>query len=182
VAIDEAAFVRSFPGEVPALLTGWAHAAAARSDDSVPLLRKRIEQATPTERWEILTSFLREEVSAVLELDPASAPGLRQGFFSLGMDSLMALGLKNRLQARLGHRLPATFTFNYPTIEALAGYLMTEIAGADAREAAPSEPSPRGGEEADRATDLLERLSEDELASLLDTELGSILEGERSAG
>jgi hypothetical protein len=45
----------------------------------------------------------------------------------MGMDSLMALELKNRLQTSLGCSMPATLAFDYPSIEALADYLSKQL-------------------------------------------------------
>ena len=42
---------------------------------------------------------------------------------SLGLDSLMALELRNRLEATLDITLPAALVWAYPTISALAGAL-----------------------------------------------------------
>ena len=92
-----------------------------------------------------------------------------QGLFDMGMDSLMAVDLKTRLEAAVGHRLPSTLTFNYPTVTALAGYLADEVLGS--RPAADSPASPAAPTPADASRD---DLSEDELAALLAEKLGRI--------
>jgi myxalamid-type polyketide synthase MxaE and MxaD len=43
------------------------------------------------------------------------------------MDSLMSIELKGRLEASVGQILPATLLFNYPTVSALAEYLVTQV-------------------------------------------------------
>jgi acyl carrier protein len=42
---------------------------------------------------------------------------------SAGLDSLGAVELRNSLEARVGMPLPQTLVFDYPSVEALAGYL-----------------------------------------------------------
>ena len=51
---------------------------------------------------------------------------VKQGFFDLGMDSLRAVELRNRLQSGLACTLPATLTIKYPTIESLVEYLVND--------------------------------------------------------
>jgi acyl carrier protein len=87
------------------------------------------------------------------------APALEQGFFEMGLDSLMALEMKAHLGNSLGRNIPSTVVFQYPTIELLADYLLQDALPQ------PSEPV------APTASDELDGLSEDELLALLDDEV-----------
>ena len=51
----------------------------------------------------------------------------RQRLFDLGIDSLTAVELKNRLQSGLDILLGATLVFDYPTVEALVDHLLEEL-------------------------------------------------------
>lgn len=85
--------------------------------------------ALPDERKELLVDFVRAHVAKILRL-PATPPvGRRERLLDLGLDSLMAVELRNRLRTGLAleESLPATLVFDYPTIEAIAGYLAKEI-------------------------------------------------------
>ena len=77
----------------------------------------------PAERSDLLVQFVREEVARVCGLDAGSAPAPSLSLMDAGMDSLMAVELRNSLAAALGKDLPATAVFEYPTIETLAQYL-----------------------------------------------------------
>jgi natural product biosynthesis luciferase-like monooxygenase protein len=108
--------------------------------------------ADAADRLVKLTSWLRAGVAATLRLPDATAVSVTRGFFEMGMDSLMAIEVKNRMQAELGVSLRATVVFNYSNITELSAYLATLL------------PSPD-------AEDELDDLSAEELAGLLEDEL-----------
>ena len=45
-----------------------------------------------------------------------------------GLDSISAVELRNAVSAKFGVDLPATVTFDYPTLEALAGFISSRAA------------------------------------------------------
>jgi acyl carrier protein len=97
----------------------------------------------------------------------------RERLFDLGVDSLIALELKNRLQAVLGMPLSTTLLFDYPTIEALTDYLLGMLVPALAERQHAGAGAPV------RITDEVEDLSEEEAESMLLAQLEQ-LEGRLS--
>src|SRR5207253_9094877 len=85
-------------------------------------LRRQLQQAAPSQRRAILLDYLREQVSRVLGLEPSLRLEAQQPLMELGLDSLMAIELRNALAGALNLKLPATCLFDYPTIEALADH------------------------------------------------------------
>jgi acyl carrier protein len=63
----------------------------------------------------------------VLALEPDYPLDTRKPMNELGFDSLMAVELKNALDAGVGRKLPATLVFEHPTIDALAKHLLENV-------------------------------------------------------
>jgi acyl carrier protein len=72
---------------------------------------------------------VREQVGQVLRIDSTRIER-RAPFKSLGVDSLMSLEVRNRLETSLGFKLPATLLFTYSTVAVLAEYMLSEITSA----------------------------------------------------
>lgn len=129
------------------------------------------------ERRARLTAFLREQLAQVLGFANADKIHVRQRLFDLGLDSLMAVELKNRLEAALELAIAPTLMFDYPTVEALVdhldGELATKLAGAAEPQGSDSMiTTPRTlDDETAQLLAELDGLSDDELAALLSEEL-----------
>ena len=100
-------------------------------------LMSRLAETPAAEREALLVSFLQQELQAVLRLPTAPEPTV--GFFDLGMDSLMAVELRNRLNRAFADEyvVPNTVVFDYPDIARLANHLIEEL---DEVSTAPTPP------------------------------------------
>ena len=60
---------------------------------------------------DLLLNRIRQRVAWVLGLDPAEPLDPQEPLMDLGVDSLVAIELRNLLSSDLGQQLPATITF-----------------------------------------------------------------------
>jgi SAM-dependent methyltransferase/NAD(P)-dependent dehydrogenase (short-subunit alcohol dehydrogenase family)/acyl carrier protein len=120
-------------------------AAPPATDDAAP----QTSGAALVERWcaapaemrrDVLLAFVGDEVAAVLGLDRREPVPLETGLFELGMDSLMSVELRRRLEHGVGQQLPSTLTFNYPNVNALATFIDRQLQSS-LREPAPVAPT-----------------------------------------
>jgi myxalamid-type polyketide synthase MxaE and MxaD len=109
-------------------------------------------------------------VASVLGREDPQALDLGRGFFRMGMDSLMTVELRRRLEVALARSLPATIAFEYPTITAMTAFICEQVLDA----AAPAAALAAIGAAPELAS-ALDGQSAEEIASLLDDELGRIL-------
>jgi polyketide synthase 12/myxalamid-type polyketide synthase MxaB len=154
-AATAAAAARPAPAEPPD-----TRAAAA----STPL-RRELASTPANARRRLLLGHVRERALHVLGLSPDDPLDAEQPLNELGLDSLMAVELRNVLGADLGleRRLPATLVFDYPTLDALAGRLaeLADVSEGNGANGAPAEALVPG----------LAEMSEAEAEALLEAEL-----------
>ena len=107
----------------------WRELAAtdSKAPSAPPSLVAQWRAAPAGERRGQLVAHLRGAVAAVLGWSSPQQVGPRQRLFDLGMDSLTSVELRHRLERELGCPLPVTTAFDYPTVEALAGYLAEQL-------------------------------------------------------
>ncbi len=136
------------------------------------LLVADLEAAPVSDRPAMLTAYLQSEVGKVLGFQTSQLPNPEQGFLDMGMDSLMAIDLKNRLDKSLGTTLPSTITFECPTIVDLVKYLGREVLGWDST---ISDVTTSLDEQERAATvEVIQQLSEDALEISIAEELAGL--------
>ncbi|WP_437775825.1 acyltransferase domain-containing protein [Sorangium sp. So ce1097] len=138
-------------------------------------LKAALESARPERRAAVVEQLVREELGKSLRQD-ASRIQRRAPFRSLGLDSLMAIELRNRLEASTGLKLSAALLFTYGDVASLSDHLLRELGPASAPEPeAPTERAPvRGGAAAPAAADPWSSL-EEEIAGMSDDSAEALL-------
>jgi acyl carrier protein len=99
---------------------------AAAAASPTHQLRETLQELSPTERRDALERHVVGSIGAVLRL-PAERIDAHTPFVSYGMDSLMSLEIRNRLEPSLGLRLSAALLYTYPTTAALVDHLLGEL-------------------------------------------------------
>lgn len=119
-----------------------------------------IEAMPCVQRRDALISRIWEQAARVLGLGGGAPPDSNASLLELGLDSLMAVELRNALGEAIGHRLPATLLFDYPSPAQLADHFGEELfdwwqaAGEAADTAAiPAEAQPFLSEQDDEMSD-----------------------------
>ncbi|WP_410608408.1 SDR family NAD(P)-dependent oxidoreductase [Amycolatopsis sp. lyj-109] len=200
VALDLAA-LRALGDALPELFRGLVRTgrrAGRRTTPGEIPLAHRLSGLDGAAQEALLLSFVQEQVGIVLAHPAPRTIDVRRGLLDLGLDSLTAVELRNRLTTATELRLPSTLVFDHPTTEALAAYLRGRLFGEtpdpvqqalDALEAAIAAPdSPDGAASAEtiaarlrgllRMVDggstvaALELETDDDLFAVLDNELG----------
>jgi acyl carrier protein len=152
-------------------------------------LLNKLSQVTVQERRVLMTQYLRAQVASILGFTTSGSIGVQQGFFKLGMDSIMTMQLRTRLETDLSCSLPPTLAFEYPSIHTLVDYILKEILP----QAGPSEVASttlaiqsRNAEDASQADEHLSQAADEnnsldetassnkELLDLMDQELSRI--------
>ena len=165
--IDWDRYVRQFTS-LPGMLRLVAQAQAAASAGTGPSLRDRLASAPPRRRLPLLVEQVSATALNVLGLPPSYALDLRQGLRDVGLDSLMAVELRNHLQLAVDSPLPTTLAFDYPTVDAIVRYL-ADVLSLDLGARADAAPAPAAA----AADSGIDELTDDEAEAALMAELGA---------
>jgi polyketide synthase 12/myxalamid-type polyketide synthase MxaB len=177
--IDWDEYKRQFRGDVPAWLNEVTRQrrAAARAGAHAPetptpgamSLYRRLADIPANQQLEAVEAHITEQVAAVIGLDPGKSLDPQRPLNEIGLDSLMAVELRNRLTASLDldRGLPATLVFDYPTISAIAHYVLRDVLQVTA---AAAETPAAARDEQDVLT-AIEGLSDDAVERMLSREV-----------
>jgi len=118
-------------------------------------------------RLSLLESRIAEKAVRVLGIEGGQPPDPRRPLQEMGLDSLMAVELRNALAQGAGRPLPSTLLFDHPTIEALVAFL-APLLGAGQEAGIPTGATSKGpGEAHANVVSRIEEMSDEEVDRLL---------------
>ena len=131
--------------------------------------RELLNEVDRSARDRRLVELLKAAINKVIGANENEPIELRKPLFDLGLDSLTAVELKNRLETNFLCSLSTTLLFDYPTLEALSGHLKTKMSDLFAADEQPVvDPAVAVSTP---ATDEFDDLSQDDLEMLLASKL-----------
>ncbi|MCV7348957.1 SDR family NAD(P)-dependent oxidoreductase [Mycobacterium parmense] len=114
------AFLSELEREVPEA------AAAPVAAAGTTRLVEQLTVAPVQQRKKLVVDYLRDVVAEVTRIDPAEIRD-EAGFFDVGMDSLMAVELRRRVEQAVGKELPSTLAMDYPRLVDVADFLLGDV-------------------------------------------------------
>jgi len=122
-------FIQQFPvGAYPALISEFTSPPKGEQPQALKLeLLRQFEAAAPGDRHSLLIGYIQEEVAKALGLS-ASQLDVQQPLNNMGLDSLMAVELKNRVKNELGVDVPLMKLWQGVSTAELAELLLEQLA------------------------------------------------------
>jgi acyl transferase domain-containing protein/acyl carrier protein len=133
-------FRKSVSDPLPPLWRSLLGATVRKGRRSASTWLEKLRDLSPNSRGEAVERLVCTEVARILSLAGADAVDKDRPLKELGLDSLMAVEIRNALSKQLGAKLPATLAFDYPTSAAVATYVLGRLV-----EVPTSTPSAGGG-------------------------------------
>jgi acyl transferase domain-containing protein len=95
--------------------------------ERAPGIASQLKEKGPSERVALLNEHLRQQVIRILSLPEGTRIDEDEALHDLGLDSLMAVELRNALAASLGQPWSPTLVLDYPTLRRLNEFLLAEL-------------------------------------------------------
>ncbi|WP_394832458.1 acyltransferase domain-containing protein [Pendulispora rubella] len=141
--VDWPVWSRAYPDAAASPLLRTLRADSSAPTEAAPRepALPKLAELAPDERKKLAETLLLEELSAVLKM-PASKISRTARLGSMGLDSMLSLELRNRLEKRTALTLPGTLAWNYPSVERLTGFLLEKLVTKEPEVVEVSEAAP----------------------------------------
>lgn len=156
--------------ELSQMLSGLAGATTIEQQggEEGSRIRETLLRAKPEECEEIVQTYIREQVARVLGASPSKLDADRP-LTELGLDSLMGVELRNRVESDLALSLPMRELMQSPTINNLTRAILGQLTTSAS---VPQDTAPLPQEATEQLAARVDQLSDDEVDSLLSEMLG----------
>jgi acyl carrier protein len=147
-------------------LTGTPNATDERNEE--PDFLARVQKLPPAARQKTVQQAILKEIERVMSLDTGVGFDIERPLQELGLDSLMAIDIRNGLGRLLGSTLPTAILYKHPSVAELTAFIMEDFVKAE-EEVMPVSPVAAPVTSHDPGVDLeaLEAMSDDEIDALL---------------
>lgn len=88
---------------------------------------RQMEETLPEQRPEALLSAIRILAEEVMQCEQGDGIAVDRPLMDQGFDSLMAVEMRNKLSKVVGADLPVSLLFDYPTLEKIRDFLLTDV-------------------------------------------------------
>ncbi|MEU2622631.1 acyl carrier protein [Streptomyces sp. NPDC007157] len=124
---------------------------------------QELREIPPSERRALLESLVVLEFKRELMMDETDVLPHDQSYFELGLNSLGATDIRQRLEKEIGRPVDSAHLFNHPTVGHLVDFLVAEVipeffAATAAPPAAPATDEQAGPSTKDLVDDMLKEL------------------------
>ncbi|MBD2522076.1 type I polyketide synthase [Nostoc sp. FACHB-133] len=169
IPVNWQTFLKQYrPGEIPPLLQDFAEYTQPeeKSETNQSTILEKLQQVSDDKRQSLLLTHVRKLAAKVLRLNSWQNLDADKPLIEMGLDSLMALELRNVLENSLACSLPATLLFDYPSLQTLVNHLIQDVMSLSKLEDSSPAPSLEESEPLISLEDLT-RMSEAETELLL---------------
>jgi myxalamid-type polyketide synthase MxaB len=146
--------------------------AAKPAVSSMTRLLDQLKVAAPNQRRSLLADYVRNQAVKTMGLDALQPIDSQQPLSELGLDSLMAVEIRNALGMIVGRTLPVSLLYDYPTIDALTNFLAEQMPGFGVESESKTPPQPES--QLESQSEQLAQISEAEAEALLLKELEAL--------
>lgn len=126
VQVNWKQYLNRFRGTLPPALERFGRARGRISSERGQLARK-LRALPADERAKALSRFVRSELANVAALPGPDAIDPERAFVELGVDSLLAMDLRNGLEMQLDCSLSSSALFDHPNVRALVQHLLLTL-------------------------------------------------------
>ena len=135
---------------------------------------EKLNNSAVNDHFDVTRRYLKDIIQKILGIKDDSVIKYNKPLSELGIDSLLGLEIKKSIDSAIGIKLPATLVFNYPTIDKISEFLLSDVLNEKvSSESMNNLEKEISEDESDKMIDNINELSDAEAEKLLLDKLNS---------